>query len=105
MLLPIDDLNGDALIDTFAERHSYSEDTGIATTTVTAAPFHAGANLWSLSTEGETWLFAAGDQDGRPGQELLLESYISDTNSMWSSVASLSGTTGQRRWGLSTREG
>lgn len=104
VLAPIDDLSGDGLADVLDQRSVYDWEADLETVRWTASPFVAGPDLWTTGASGRwVWLYPAGDQDGQPGNEVLLETYFSEGNRWSSTLDSLSGRTGTPRWSLSTR--
>jgi hypothetical protein len=103
LLLPLDDVSGDSRSDLVIEDYGDLDSEG-SDVTWTVLPFGPGPAAWTRSAGGDyTWLEAAGDQDGVAGNELLLQSYHYDDDSVWSSVTSVSGRTGRNRWTIDTR--
>ena len=97
----VGDLDGDALVDVLVERYGYDEQADTESGSWAASALFPGADFWTRDAASTfLYLSEAGDQDGVPGQEMLLEQYQRDGAHWSTSTSSVSGISGQNRWTL-----
>jgi hypothetical protein len=104
LLLPVDDLDGDGLVDLVEERYAYDEATAEELVAWSFSPFSAGPGRWTVAAEGGwVWLDVAGDLDGDGGHDLLITTDDYSSPVISSTVRALAGAGGSELWTLSTR--